>query len=97
MEELTLLKTSQAYYIVWFSAYWCGPCQRMDKAALETTAAEIGIPILYADCGVHEEIPAAYNISSFPTFVLFLGPMAVATRNTSDTFKVTQWMKALVK
>jgi thiol-disulfide isomerase/thioredoxin len=94
-EELAVLRSSESYYLVWYSAYWCGPCQRMDKAALDAAAAEIGVPFYYADCGKHEDL-INESITSFPTFVLYLGPLAVATRNTSDTTKVCQWMKKLV-
>lgn len=93
-EDLAVLRSRESYYLVWYSAYWCGPCQRMDKAALAATAAEIGVPLYYADCGKHEDL-INESITSFPTFVLYLGPLAVATRNTSDTTKVCQWMKKL--
>jgi thiol-disulfide isomerase/thioredoxin len=33
-EDLAVLRSGESYYLVWYSAYWCGPCQRMDKAAL---------------------------------------------------------------
>ena len=48
-EELAVLRSGESYYLVWYSAYWCGPCQRMDKAALDAAATEIGVPFYYAD------------------------------------------------
>jgi len=93
-EELAVLRSGESYYLVWYSAYWCGPCQRMDKAALDATATEIGVPFYYADCGKHEDL-INESITSFPTFVLYLGPLAVATRNSSDTTKVCQWLKKI--
>jgi hypothetical protein len=66
----------------------------MDKAALDAVATEIGMPFYYADCGKHEDL-INESITSFPTFVLYLGPLAVATRNSSDTTKVCQWLKKI--
>ncbi len=77
-------------FLVWFSASWCGPCQRMDKAALESAAT---IPLYYCDESVNRETILHVGVTTFPTFVLYSKGVEVARRVSSDTTKVCQWIK----
>jgi thiol-disulfide isomerase/thioredoxin len=80
-------------YIVWFSAAWCGPCQRMEKRMLEETVTECNIPFYYCDQTVNPETIDAVGIKQFPTFVLFRDGEEVARRSTADTAKVCSWIR----
>jgi len=80
-------------FLVWFSASWCGPCQRMDKAALESAAKEQGVSLYYCDETVNRETIDHVGIRTFPTFVLYSKGVEVARRESSDTTKVCQWIK----
>ena len=77
-------------FLVWFSASWCGPCQRMDKAALESAS---NIPLYYCDETVNIETIDHVGIRTFPTFVLYSKGVEVARRVSADTTKVCQWIK----
>lgn len=82
-------------FLIWFSAAWCGPCQKMEKPALELAAREMAIPFYYCDDTVLEGAAAQANIKSFPTFVLYRPKEEVARRNSADTAKVCQWIRKL--
>lgn len=58
-------------FLVWFSAKWCGPCQRMDKTELNAAAAAAGLPFYYCDITVNEYTPGYCDVRSFPTFMIF--------------------------
>ena len=80
-------------FLVWFSASWCGPCQRMNKKTLEETAAELNLPFYYCDESVNRDTIDAVGIRSFPTFVIYDQGSEKARREIADTVKVCQWMK----
>lgn len=83
-------------FLIWFSAAWCGPCQKMDKTQLEAAAWEKAIPFYYCDETVIEGAASRANITSLPTFVFFKkGEGEASRRNSSDATKVCQWIKKL--
>ncbi len=44
-------------FLIWFSARWCAPCQRMDKASIEAAASVAGVPLYYCDATVNDYTP----------------------------------------
>jgi thiol-disulfide isomerase/thioredoxin len=82
-------------FLIWCSAAWCGPCQRMDKGMLEEAAREVAIPFYYCDETVNRDTIERIGITSFPTFVMFTLKNEVARRNSADTIKVCQWIRKI--
>jgi thiol-disulfide isomerase/thioredoxin len=81
-------------FVIWFSAKWCGPCQRMDKAVLEEAAREAGMDIYYCDYTVNEYTPGYCNVRAFPTFQIIAPPRKVVSKLTnSNTDSVCTWIK----
>ena len=80
-------------FVIWFSAAWCGPCQKMDKKALEAAVHEMSVPLYYCDHVVNPEAADHYGITQFPTFVMFNPKVEVARRISGDTGKVCQWIR----
>ena len=95
MEPITDLKqlTSIPRAIVWFSAAWCGPCQRMDRSELTEAAREAGIPIYYCDETENPDMVDQCRIIQFPTFILFGGVYELSRRMSADTAKVCMWIR----
>jgi hypothetical protein len=92
-EHFIQLLSNQIPFIVWFSAAWCGPCQKMDKAALDAAAKEIGVLLYYCDQTVNDETITHCNVSAFPTFAFFNRGICVAARRSADTTKVCQFIR----
>ena len=89
------LRSGTSRYVIWFSAAWCGPCQRMDREALIAAAADAGLPIYYADYAENETFATTCDIKQFPTFVLYQGSIVISSRASADTTKVCQWLKKM--
>lgn len=84
--------------ILWFSAKWCGPCQRMDKPTLKSEADSLGFPLYYVDIETVPQLAEQFEIKSLPTFVLTNSQGQVdARRMNADTTKICQWMRQLAK
>ena len=82
-------------FLVWFSAAWCGPCQRMDKKALEEAAREVSLPFYYCDETINRETIERAGIKAFPTFVMYNPKSEVGRRVSGDTAKVCQWIRKI--
>jgi len=91
-EQFDLLLSSQSKFLVWFSAAWCGPCQRMDKVALVAAAEAAQIPFYYCDQTVNPDTVTANAIQAFPTFVVFENGQRHSIRQSAETFKVCQYI-----
>lgn len=99
MIELTSVEQfdglSSGRFIVWFTAAWCGPCQRMDKVFLEDAAKAKKLTLYYSDETVNPDLAVLYNITRYPTFCLFSGKDIVSTKASSDATRVMMWIKGL--
>jgi len=83
-------------FFVWFSAKWCGPCQKMDKALLQKAADTAGAKLYYCDHTVNDYTPGWCNVRAFPTFMYVTPPRKIASQLTnSDTQTVCNWMLAV--
>ena len=52
----------------YFSATWCGPCQRF-KPIIQELASE-GYHVATLDIDVHKDLAEQYNVRSVPTVVI---------------------------
>jgi thiol-disulfide isomerase/thioredoxin len=91
-EQFEQLLLSHPKFLVWFSAAWCGPCQRMDKAALIAAAEAAKLPFYYCDHTVNPATIDANAITSFPTFVVFENGQRLSIRQSVEVFKVCQYI-----
>ena len=82
-------------FIVWCSAAWCKPCQRMDRDMLVSAAVDKGLPIYYCDDTVNPQIITHCGIKTFPTFCYFNGGAQMASRVSADSAKVSMWIRSL--
>lgn len=95
VEELLARKKGKV--VVWYSASWCIPCQKMEKPALNEAADEAGVSLLYCDQTVVPDAFADAEIRQLPTFVYYVDGVEVARRLSSETAKVCMWLRKLAK
>jgi len=95
-DELVRLKAaSKGKLVVWYSAAWCVPCQKMEKPLLSSVAEESGITLLYCDQTVVPDVFHEAEIRQMPTFICYVDGVEVARRLSADTAKVCMWMRRL--
>ena len=82
-------------FMIWFTAAWCGPCQRMDKKALEEAAAAMALPLYYCDETVNRDTIEHVKVTTFPTFIMYNPRNEVGRRMNADTTKVCQWIRKI--
>lgn len=59
--------------LVDFHAEWCGPCKIMAPILEEISFETPGVVVAKVDVDMGQEIASEYNISSIPTFLMFVG------------------------
>jgi thiol-disulfide isomerase/thioredoxin len=92
-DELAVRKReTKGKLVVWYSAAWCVPCQKMEKPLLSSVAEESGITLLYCD---QPEVFHEAEIRKMPTFICYVDGVEVARRLSADTAKVCMWMRRL--
>ena len=100
VEQFQKLTQSQAQTctILWFSASWCGPCQKMEKPTLKSEADSLGFPLYYVDIETVPQLAEQFEIMSLPTFVVTNSQgQEEARRMNADTAKICMWMRQLAK
>jgi hypothetical protein len=80
------------FFLIWFTARWCGPCKRLDVAALEAAAEAAGVPFYVCDAAVNTYTPGYCDVTAFPTFMMMKPRRVVAQLKSSDTATVSAWI-----
>ena len=67
-------------FIVWFTAAWCGPCQRMNPV-LSALSDQLGEQILVAkvDADSNPELVEELKVQGIPTMILYVDGVPVET------------------
>jgi hypothetical protein len=91
-EEFETLFHGNTPFLVWFSAKWCLPCKKMDRAALEQAATDADIPFYFCD---NDYTPGYCSVRRFPTFTYFAKKKVQASITNSDTQAVCDWITNL--
>ena len=80
--------------LLYFTATWCGPCQRMKGATWNDAAVETklkGYVPVKVDIDRERETALAYNIEAVPTFVV-LDPNGNATKRTTNFMPADEFL-----
>jgi len=82
-------------FLIYFTAAWCGPCKKLDQAAIEAAAAEKGIPYFKCDETVNKYTSGYCGVRSFPTFHFCRPKTLVGACTSSDTADVLAWLSSV--
>ncbi len=79
-------------FLIWFSARWCTPCQRLDKASIQSAAVVSGVPLYFCDAAVNDYTPGYCDVRAFPTFMMLTPGRVMGQITSSDTHRVSEWI-----
>ena len=82
-------------FFIYFTAAWCGPCKKLDQAAIEAAAASHQIPYFKCDETVNKYTSGYCGVRSFPTFHYCMPKKLVGVCSSSDTAEVIAWLHSI--
>lgn len=97
--NISVLKNKECYILFYFTASWCGPCQKI-KPLLEKLSDGLDsskIEIYMVDLDENEEIAEKYEIRSVPSFLLFKDEVLLDQCSGADIIKVHKLLKTTMK
>jgi thioredoxin 1 len=85
-----LLKPNEPSFVaIYFGATWCGPCKRIDIAALD---AMPGVNWLKCDVDQNPYTPGYCSVRSIPSFLVLANGKATGPIQDTDTGKIMEWV-----
>jgi thioredoxin 1 len=85
--------TIAPFIVIWFTASWCGPCQKVDGDRL---IAELPmIEWLKCDIDQNNYTPGFCGVKAIPTFMAVAGKKILGKLQSSSTEDVSRWAKIL--
>jgi thiol-disulfide isomerase/thioredoxin len=93
--DISVLKEKTCYLLLYFTASWCGPCQRIKPLLYKLSEGfkEEILEIYMVDIDANEELSGELQVKSVPTFYLFKGKELQGQCTGSDITKVHALLK----
>jgi thiol-disulfide isomerase/thioredoxin len=81
--------------VIYFTASWCGPCQRIDKEILNRSFSNINF--LYCDIDKNDYTAGYCGIRKIPTFLLIYKTKIIGLFSSTNTFEIVEKVNTLFK
>lgn len=97
--DLSSLKEKKCYILFYFTAKWCGPCQKIkpliEKLSKGSNSSKLEIYLI--DIDENEKLAENFKIRSVPTFYLYHKNELKGQTGGADIKKVTELLKNNMK
>lgn len=74
--------------VIYFTAKWCGPCQRIAPVFKSLADSNPGIKFFKVDVDKNEELTTGFSVQSMPTFFFFKSKSDYKTFTGADENKL---------
>tara|TARA_Y100000817_G_scaffold313259_1_gene308971 strand:- start:1183 stop:1497 length:315 start_codon:yes stop_codon:yes gene_type:complete len=97
--DLSSLKDKECYLLFYFTAKWCGPCQKIKPLIekLSEGADSSKLEIYLIDIDENDDIASEFKIRSVPTFYLYHKKELKGQTSGGDIKKVKNLLKENMK
>jgi thioredoxin 1 len=97
-DNLDCIEDYNCYILFYFTASWCGPCQRIKPIIKEISdgVEESKLRVCMIDIDDNSELVEKYNINSVPTMILLLDNEQIAICNGTNKEKLVEFFKKIV-
>jgi len=93
--NITSLKEKKCLILFYFTAKWCGPCQKI-KPMIQKLSDGLDnskVEIYMVDIDENDELALELNVKSVPTFYLFYEKNLIDSCSGADILKVHKLIK----
>lgn len=95
--DLSVCDKEECYLLFYFTAKWCGPCQRIKPLLQKISEGSDSSKIKFfmIDIDENEDIAKEFNIRSVPTFYLYKKKELIGQTGGGDIKKVQELLKLM--
>ena len=95
--NLSICDNEECYLLFYFTAKWCGPCQRIKPLLQKISEGSDSSKIKFfmIDIDENEDIAKEFNIRSVPTFYLYKKKELIGQTSGGDIKKVQELLKLM--
>ena len=93
--DLSICKGNECYLLFYFTAKWCGPCQRIKPLLQKISEGSDSskLKVFMIDIDENEDLASKFNIRSVPTFYLYKKKELIGQTGGADIKKVQELLK----
>ena len=93
--DLSVCEGDECYLLFYFTAKWCGPCQRIKSLLQKISEGSDSskLKVLMIDIDENEDLASNFNIRSVPTFYLYKKKELIGQTGGADIIKVQELLK----
>lgn len=95
--DISFLKDKDCYILFYFTAKWCGPCQKI-KPLIEKISEGVEsnkLEIYMIDIDDNDELSSEFKIRSVPTFYLYKNKELKGQTGGADINKIKELLKII--
>tara|TARA_B100000900_G_scaffold393263_1_gene389582 strand:- start:3208 stop:3519 length:312 start_codon:yes stop_codon:yes gene_type:complete len=95
--NLSICDNEECYLLFYFTAKWCGPCQRIKPLLQKISEGSDSSKIKFfmIDIDENEDIAKEFQIKSVPTFYLYKKKELIGQTGGGDIKKVQELLKLM--
>tara|TARA_B100000123_G_scaffold268199_1_gene242564 strand:- start:457 stop:768 length:312 start_codon:yes stop_codon:yes gene_type:complete len=95
--NLSICDNEECYLLFYFTAKWCGPCQRIKPLLQKISEGSDSSKIKFfmIDIDENEDIAKEFNIRSIPTFYLYKKKELIGQTGGGDIKKVQELLQSM--
>ena len=95
--DLSVCESEECYLLFYFTAKWCGPCQRIKPLLQKISdgADSSKLKVYMIDIDENDEIAKEFQIKSVPTFYLYKMKELIGQTGGGDIKKVQELLKTM--
>ena len=93
--DLSICEGDECYLLFYFTAKWCGPCQRIKPLLQKISEGSDSskLKVFMIDIDENEDLASKFNIRSVPTFYLYKKKELIGQTGGADIKKVQELLK----
>tara|TARA_B110000008_G_C16944020_1_gene553665 strand:- start:1100 stop:1495 length:396 start_codon:yes stop_codon:yes gene_type:complete len=93
----TLQHLKDTIVLLYFTASWCGPCQRIKPFVQQLTMKYPTLKVFLIDVDNADDASARFAVKSMPTFCLFKGKEPIFRFSGADQDKLAMLVEVAIK
>ena len=95
--DISICKDKECYLLFYFTAKWCGPCQRIKPLLQKISdgADSSKLEVYMIDIDENEDLANEFQIKSVPTFYLYHKKELKGQTGGADIKKVQELLKVI--